>query len=277
MGTKITFAGVTTTETNSGRIRRPAYLKMLRSGLINCRCANHTTDDYAWDDANDYGRTPADGAKLADEIADDPSGWWAFIKDGELTVVCHNFLSYKAVEGTQEQIPTQSERLAKIKAAQIKSGYAHDDSKDSIAPVAPVKSHKITAHADTVDVNGRTYERELGRTLDMQASVVADLELPGCTGNYAHQALHGEILQALIDYTPEPAPEPAPEPTPAPVQAAAARARVTQSLLALELAEATVAAAEARAELAQARVDATKARIEALNAELATRDDSDVH
>ena len=98
--TQMTFAGVKFKTTKSSAVRRPAFLKILRSGKVRVTCRGSYTDDYAYDAAVNFQRgelTPEAVLKLADDIERDPSGWRCCAyheKPGELTLRCHSFLSY---------------------------------------------------------------------------------------------------------------------------------------------------------------------------------------
>jgi len=103
MAQQITFAGVTTKITSRGLIRRPAYLKMLRSGRVRLSRTNLTTDCDQTDAAHkrDAMADPDVLVRLADDIEQHPDGWWADIEpDGKLRVCCHTFLSYRIEEVT---------------------------------------------------------------------------------------------------------------------------------------------------------------------------------
>jgi hypothetical protein len=100
---QMTFAGVSFKTTKSGAVRRPAFLKILRSGQVRITCRGSYTDDYAYDAAVNFQRGDLDPdgiLTLADDIERDPSGWRCSAygeKDGELSLRCHSFLSYKLV------------------------------------------------------------------------------------------------------------------------------------------------------------------------------------
>ena len=108
MGTKITFAGVTTTLTKTGAIRRPAASKMLRSGLVTARTTMKLTDDYAFDNAYDFGRGATDPIALAADIDDGrkKSGWTIYLETSAsgkqtLKISCHSFRYLEAVEDAE--------------------------------------------------------------------------------------------------------------------------------------------------------------------------------
>ncbi len=98
--TKMTIAGVTFKTTRLAAVRRPAFMKILRSGKVKVTCRGSYTDDYAYDAATNFGRGELDQEailKLADDIEWDPSGWRCSAwneKPGQLTLRCHSFLSY---------------------------------------------------------------------------------------------------------------------------------------------------------------------------------------
>ena len=105
MGTKITFAGVTTTLTKCGAIRRPAAVKMLRSGRVTARVTMKATDDYAFDNAYNFGRGACDPITLAADIDDGrkKSGWYIRLETSAsgkktLHISCHSFKYLEAIE-----------------------------------------------------------------------------------------------------------------------------------------------------------------------------------
>lgn len=97
---RLTFAGVSFKTTKNAQVRRPAYLKVLRSGKVSVFCDGSYTDDYAFDNANNFGRktlSPEAVENLANSIENDPSGWWCSAwqkEDGTLSLGCHSFKSY---------------------------------------------------------------------------------------------------------------------------------------------------------------------------------------
>lgn len=54
-----------------GTIRRAAVLKLIEAGLIEAKCNFHMTDDYAWDNANDFGKSGWMPARIQKEYVDD--------------------------------------------------------------------------------------------------------------------------------------------------------------------------------------------------------------
>jgi len=56
------------------------------------RCDGKYTDDYAWDNAENFGKGPTSALHLARRIAERPSGWRVYAKDnGRISVGCHHF------------------------------------------------------------------------------------------------------------------------------------------------------------------------------------------
>lgn len=50
------------------------------------------TDDYAWDNADNFGRGDYSALTLAERLVESPSGWRAYVSaTGKLTVACHHF------------------------------------------------------------------------------------------------------------------------------------------------------------------------------------------
>jgi hypothetical protein len=101
---KMTFGGVTFKTTKKSMVRRPALLKLLRSGKVRVSCRGSYTDDYAWDNANNFGRgelSPEAIKALADDIERSPSGWWCSAwqrEPGTLSLGCHSFKSYTVTD-----------------------------------------------------------------------------------------------------------------------------------------------------------------------------------
>lgn len=88
-GSSITFAGVTSKLTKTGNVRRPAFLKMLRSGLVSVRSTGQTSDDDCGDASNGNARGNAkDPGQLADDIAKRPGSWWGSLESGRLILDC---------------------------------------------------------------------------------------------------------------------------------------------------------------------------------------------
>lgn len=86
------------------------------SGL---RCAGKYSDDYAYDDATNYGRgTIRDHLALIKDLVESPSGWWASNKDSSIHVACHHFVSY---DFQFELEPVQKARVPASFADQRKS------------------------------------------------------------------------------------------------------------------------------------------------------------
>jgi hypothetical protein len=58
----------------------------------NLKCKGVYTDDYAFDAAYDYQRGPIkNGVAFAQDILEDPSGWWASDHRGSISICCHHF------------------------------------------------------------------------------------------------------------------------------------------------------------------------------------------
>lgn len=102
--TRMTFAGVAFKTTKHSKVRKPALIKILRSGKVKVVCCGKYTDDYAWDAAINFGRgeLPPEGITgLADDIEGDSSGWWCSAHQqeaGTLRLGCHSFKSYSIKE-----------------------------------------------------------------------------------------------------------------------------------------------------------------------------------
>lgn len=96
------FAGIKSKLTSKGLIRKPALLKMLRSGRVKLITRDKTTDDSMWDsDCKGERGIERCPLELADDIAKCGSGWWSLPeKDGSVTIGCHHFLSFKLVSGS---------------------------------------------------------------------------------------------------------------------------------------------------------------------------------
>ena len=134
MTTKVEFAGVTTTTTGSYDgslfIRKPAALKMLRSGRLEARCRQRTTDDYAFDAADNFGRRDfgtLDPAALAEEIEGSSSRGWCFALDTKedgtqvLSLSQHNFryLEARVAPESKWVAPTKREKVAPVVEAPV--------------------------------------------------------------------------------------------------------------------------------------------------------------
>lgn len=104
--TKMTFAGVSFKTTKLSNVRRPALLKILRSGRVTVFLKYLHTDDYARDNDDNFSRgylCDAAIETLARDIESGPGGWecsaWRQ-PGGELSLMCHTFLSYRLTEKT---------------------------------------------------------------------------------------------------------------------------------------------------------------------------------
>lgn len=118
---RTTFAGIEFALSASGRVPKGAILKVLRSGRVRVECTGRYTDDYARDNADNFGKGGlSDGAilALADDIARDASGWWSFRNvAGHLDLGCHSFLGYDIFEQANDVAPDpHAEEVAKIEA-----------------------------------------------------------------------------------------------------------------------------------------------------------------
>lgn len=57
-----------------GTIRRSSLLKLVESGVMEAKCNFHYTDDYAWDNANNHGRTDWLQARIRKVVHNDITG-----------------------------------------------------------------------------------------------------------------------------------------------------------------------------------------------------------
>ena len=184
MSDAVTFAGVKTKPTTTGRIRRPAFLKMLRSGQVEVRCAGRTTDDSVGDNLDGHGRGAGKCPReLADEIANDSSGWYAELVDGgqRLVVSCHSFLSYNVVpEGTAAAPTTYKLRSEAARRAMAKA--------------AP---RDIEVTAEQIIVAGQAFPRWDDYTPEDMGKRVAVDFLPGGYANAEFPRLARDIKAAI--------------------------------------------------------------------------------
>ena len=74
----------------------PHVIRALLTGqFTRLKCDGVYTDDYAYDAAVDFQRGEISGrdavTAFARRILENPSGWWAYERDGEVSVCCHHF------------------------------------------------------------------------------------------------------------------------------------------------------------------------------------------
>lgn len=108
------FAGVKSKLTSRGQIRKPALIKILRSGKVRVVTRQHTTDDYAGDAYSDFGRgRERCPLRLANDLENGGDGWWTNTeKDGAIGLNCGSFLYLTVV-------------LASDVAVEAKTGTLH--------------------------------------------------------------------------------------------------------------------------------------------------------
>ena len=128
MSNSITFAGVKTKLTSTGGIRRPALIKMLRSGLVTMRSTRFDPHDIGGDNS-------CDPVWIAADIEDSSghssraSGWYGSIGDSIvsgriLRIGCHSHRSYTVIEDPEASAaaaPEYARRRAWDKRARASS------------------------------------------------------------------------------------------------------------------------------------------------------------
>ena len=121
MGTKITFAGITSTLAGNDSVRFPAILKILRSGKAVACVQREITDDSLFDAACGFGRGECSARHFADELEEDggrKSGWRSTFRDGVIIVSC-GCKSVKIVEGTPTVFEDKKLDMKKIQAKEL--------------------------------------------------------------------------------------------------------------------------------------------------------------
>ena len=72
------------------------YKVLANNQFTNLKCTGHYTDDYAFDNANNYGKAEGlKGIAVLKDIIQSPSGWWTNGNEITLSFSCHSFLNYE--------------------------------------------------------------------------------------------------------------------------------------------------------------------------------------
>ncbi len=71
------------------------YKVLANNQFIGLKCTGHYTDDYAFDNSNNFGKGEASGMKVLKDILQNPSGWWTNGNENTLSFSCHSFLNYE--------------------------------------------------------------------------------------------------------------------------------------------------------------------------------------
>lgn len=76
-------------------VRLPTVVKLLVNGQVTAFHDQKLTDDYAYDNATNFGKGDASCMALAEKLVNSPSGWRSYMQeDGKLLVACHHFDYY---------------------------------------------------------------------------------------------------------------------------------------------------------------------------------------
>jgi len=176
-----TFAGVTSKLTKSGMIRRPALLKMLRSGRVKIVTRYKMSDDYAMDAytncQNGVERCPIE---MANDIEESPTGWRSSPNQkGSVELYCYTFMSFTLVEvpfvkpspdieskakaAIAKRCEEGERALAEARTERVQRAKAAQEEAERIQKEDAIRSAQNAAHRLTKQMRIAAIEAELMR------------------------------------------------------------------------------------------------------------------